>query len=115
MTSCLPRTVYRRSTRTGDTARIAALAGKLRSIDDGQVEGAVFIDQLVAHCRLKNVADLARRCALSAALLSKVRHGQLRVSARVLLAMHDGLGIEIAALKDMLGNPSCAAPQYTKA
>lgn len=102
----VPSRNRRRSARArglpSEAAHIASLSGKLRHIEHDRRGGAAFVDLLLSRCMLRNMAELSRLCDVPLPVLSKVRHGHIGVSDRLLLAVHDAFGIDIATLKDML-------------
>ena len=61
-----------------------------------------LLDAIIARLALKNDAALGRLLALAPARISKIRHGQLTVSADVLLRLHETLDIPVRELKQLL-------------
>ena len=61
-----------------------------------------LLDALKATYKLKNDAALARALQWQANVLSKIRAGQLPVSAERILQIHDATGWEIKRIKGLL-------------
>lgn len=75
-----------------DPAKLAGDAGPAR-----------LFDALLAQHRLKNDAALCRMAGIGAPLLSKMRNGHLRVSADVMLRVHEVFGMPFAQQRVLLG------------
>jgi hypothetical protein len=58
-----------------------------------------MLDAVMAKLELKNDAALSRRLEVAPPLISKIRHGRLRVGASILISLHETSDISIAELK----------------
>lgn len=74
---------------------------------DQEIDGSGdnFVDKLIDAMSLKNAAALAARLDVSAAVISKIRHGVLPVGASMLITAHEESGFSIAELKAFAGLP----------
>ena len=62
-----------------------------------------LIDALIKRKALKNDAALCRFLQVSPPLISRIRHGKLRVSGDVMIRMHEAFGMPIAELRQLIG------------
>lgn len=58
-----------------------------------------LLDSVIALRRLKNDAELSKLLMLAPSNISKIRHRRARLSATVILRMHEVFDIPIAELK----------------
>lgn len=58
-----------------------------------------MLDAVMAKLELKNDAALSRRLEVAPPLISKIRHGRLRVGASIPISLHETSDISIAELK----------------
>lgn len=65
---------------------------------------AQLLDAVREELELGNDAALARKLELQAPLLSKIRNGNLPVSAGLLIRMHEVSGIAIEELRGLMGD-----------
>lgn len=76
----------------------------------------LLFDHLLDLLQLKNDAALSRLLEVEAPTISKIRHGRLKVSAGMLLRMHEVSKLDIAELRHLMGDrrrsfrPGRAAP-----
>ena len=64
-----------------------------------------LFDELISRKKLKNDAELGRVLEISPTLISKVRHGRIRVSADVVLRIHTIFEIPLPELRRLMGCP----------
>lgn len=58
-----------------------------------------MLDAVMAKLELKNDAALSRRLEVGPPVISKIRHGRLRVGASILITLHETSNLSIAELK----------------
>lgn len=58
-----------------------------------------MLDAVIAKLELKNDAALSRHLEVSPPVISKIRHGRLRVGASILIGLHETSDLSIAELK----------------
>jgi hypothetical protein len=63
-----------------------------------------LLDTLRSKLDLKNDAALSRALAVSAPLVSKMRHRSLPVGASILIRMHEVSGLSIGELRELMGD-----------
>jgi hypothetical protein len=63
-----------------------------------------LLDALLENFRLKNDAALCRMLEVAPAVVSKVRHRRLPVSAALLIRMHEVTSLEITELRYLMGD-----------
>ncbi len=61
-----------------------------------------FIDNLIASFGLKNDAALAKELDVAPPVISKIRHGKLKVGATMIIRIHEVFGISIAQIRRLL-------------
>jgi hypothetical protein len=64
-----------------------------------------MLDKLREVLGVSNDAGLAALLDLPAAVISKIRHGRLRVSSNFLIQAHDASGLSIGELRELLYTP----------
>lgn len=62
-----------------------------------------LLDHLISHFQLKNDAALARAIDVSAPVISKLRHGTLKLGATAILAIHEAFDMPIREIKALAG------------
>lgn len=62
-----------------------------------------LLDHLISNFQLKNDAALARAIEVSAPVLSKIRHGRLKLGATEILAIHEAFDMPIREIKALAG------------
>jgi plasmid maintenance system antidote protein VapI len=62
-----------------------------------------LIDALILRKALKNDAALCRFLQVSPPLISRIRHGKLKVSGDVMIRMHEAFDMPIAELRQLIG------------
>jgi transcriptional regulator with XRE-family HTH domain len=72
---------------------------KLTSYDPDPLLAAV-----IERLNVKNDAELARALAISAPVISKIRHRKMVVSANLLLRIHEITSLRIKELRVLMGN-----------
>lgn len=65
---------------------------------------ARLLDTLSKNLRLSNDAALARALETGAPVLSKIRNRKSPVTGAMLIRMHEVCGLEIAALRELIGD-----------
>ncbi|QRX83411.1 hypothetical protein [Glaciimonas sp. PAMC28666] len=68
------------------------------SYDQGRL-----LDALLQLKTLKNDAALCRLLKLSPPLISKVRHGRIKMSGEVMIRIHETFGITFIEIRGLLG------------
>lgn len=68
------------------------------------INSSDLLDGLIAHLNLKNDAALARVLEMAPAVVSKIRHGVIPVTAGVMLRMHEVSGLSILHLRLLMGD-----------
>jgi hypothetical protein len=63
-----------------------------------------LLDQLRVALAVATDAQLARRLAIRAPIISKIRHRRQAVTAAFLVRVHEESGIELGVLRQMLGD-----------
>ncbi|MYN10771.1 hypothetical protein [Pseudoduganella aquatica] len=63
-----------------------------------------LFDHLLELLQLKNDAALSRLLEVEAPTISKIRHGRLKVSAGMLLRMHEVSQLSITELRRLMGD-----------
>jgi transcriptional regulator with XRE-family HTH domain len=63
-----------------------------------------LLDKLSKLLKAGNDRELAKMLEISPSSISKIRRKKIAVSAKHLLSMHDGSGIEINKLRKMMGD-----------
>ena len=64
-----------------------------------------MLDKLREALAAKNDAELSGLLGIPAAVISKIRHGRLRVSSNFLIQAHDATGLSIGELRQLLYTP----------
>ena len=64
-----------------------------------------MLDKLREALAAKNDAELASLLHIPPAVISKIRHGRLRVSSNFLIQAHDASGLSIGELRELLYTP----------
>ena len=64
----------------------------------------ILLDVLMKNLRLKNDVALCRMLEVVPAVISKIRHRRLPVSAALLIRMHEISGHEITDLRYLMGD-----------
>ena len=72
---------------------------KLTSYDPDPLLAAV-----IKHLNVKNDAELARALAISAPVISKIRHRKMIVSANLLIRLHEITSLSIKELRVLMGD-----------
>ena len=67
-----------------------------------------LLDELLHRKALKNDAALCRLLKLAPPLISKVRHGKIRISGDVMIRIHETFGIAFPEMRELLGNDETA-------
>ncbi|KAF3998976.1 hypothetical protein [Glaciimonas immobilis] len=62
-----------------------------------------LLDELLHRKALKNDAALCRVLNLAPPLISKVRHGKIRISGDVLIRIHETFGIAFSEMRQLMG------------
>jgi plasmid maintenance system antidote protein VapI len=63
-----------------------------------------MLNAILWKLRLKNDAALCRIAEVNPAVISKIRHNRMPVSAAVLLRLHEVTGMSVKALQDLMGD-----------
>lgn len=63
-----------------------------------------LLDDLLHRKALKNDAALCRLLKLAPPLISKVRHGKIKISGDVMIRIHETFGIAFTEMRELLGN-----------
>lgn len=66
--------------------------------DQATKENAL-LDHLVVKFVMKNDAALCRALEVAPSIISKIRHGKLPVTDRLILRMHEKLGVPVADIR----------------
>lgn len=61
-----------------------------------------LLDALTKQFQIKNDAALCAALDISAASISKVRHGKLNLTAAILIRMHDAFDLSITELRALM-------------
>jgi transcriptional regulator with XRE-family HTH domain len=69
-----------------------------------QFDPNALFDHLLQLLELKNDAALSRLLEVEAPTISKIRHGKLKVSAGMLLRMHEVSQLSITELRRLMGD-----------
>lgn len=88
---------------------ISTLTTNDQTKTDTYQPGRLF-DQLIERLKLKNDAALARYLEVDQPVISKIRHRKMKISAALLLRMHDFSGIAVNELRDLMSAPRVEAP-----
>ncbi|AMP05240.1 hypothetical protein [Collimonas pratensis] len=67
--------------------------------DEYIISANKMLDAVMAKLELKNDAALSRRLEVAPPVISKIRHGRLRVGASILISLHETSDFSIAELK----------------
>jgi len=70
------------------------------------------MDALIARCDLKNDAQLARLLRLQPGHISKLRRGNLPLTAEVILRIHDAAQIPVADVRELARLPAPVFPEW---
>jgi plasmid maintenance system antidote protein VapI len=70
----------------------------------GEINSNSLIDALLDRFSLKNDAALCRILNISPALISKLRHKKTRITADLLITMHEFTGLSIKELRNLMGD-----------
>ena len=62
---------------------------------------AKLLDALIERFKLKNDAALSRASGLSPAVICKLRHGKLPLSAQSILSIHEHLGVPVKEIREL--------------
>ncbi|MFC3110166.1 hypothetical protein ACFQAT_25735 [Undibacterium arcticum] len=62
-----------------------------------------ILDNMMKQLNLKNAAALSRALEVAPPLISKLRHGALKMGASMLIRIHEETDVSIAELKITLG------------
>lgn len=73
-----------------------------------------MLDGVITRFGLKNDAALCRALGISPAVISKIRHQTVPVSAEMLLRIHDVTQVPISALRAMMGTTGPNLPVLKK-
>lgn len=65
-----------------------------------------LFDTIIDEARLKNDAALARAIKVAPPVISKMRHGALKVGATMILALHEIFGMPVARIRELLKEPA---------
>jgi plasmid maintenance system antidote protein VapI len=60
-----------------------------------------LLDTLRERFQIKNDAALARELELSPAVISKLRNGKLPLASRVILRIHEYLGVPVKEIREL--------------
>ncbi|MDR0934236.1 MAG: helix-turn-helix transcriptional regulator [Burkholderiaceae bacterium] len=63
-----------------------------------------FIDMVLVNQNMKCDAELARALAVNPSVISKLRRGKTRVSASLLLGIHEMTKMSIRELRNLIGD-----------
>ena len=63
-----------------------------------------LLDRIIERMKLKNDAALSRMLEVAPPVISKIRHGRLPVGASLLIRMHEETGMNIAELRELMGD-----------
>ena len=63
-----------------------------------------LLDTLLAHQNLKTDAELARTLEVNPSVISKIRNSKARISASLLLDIHEMTDISIRELRNLMGD-----------
>lgn len=63
-----------------------------------------LLDTILLHQNLKTDADLARALEVNPSVISKIRHSKGRISAALLLDIHEMTNISIRELRNLMGD-----------
>jgi transcriptional regulator with XRE-family HTH domain len=70
----------------------------------GEYDPNRLFDTLIDRLCLKNDAALCRKLDISQPVVSKIRNAMAPVGASMLLRMHETTGIDIAQLRELMGD-----------
>ena len=65
-----------------------------------------LFDTIIDEARLKNDAALAKAIKVAPPVISKMRHGALKVGATMILALHEVFGVPVARIRELLKEPA---------
>ncbi|HEV7816549.1 MAG TPA: hypothetical protein VGP06_15795 [Janthinobacterium sp.] len=63
-----------------------------------------LLDHMTQKMQLKNDAALSRKLEVAPPVISKVRNRRLPVSASLLIRMHEVSGVEVKAMREVMGD-----------
>jgi transcriptional regulator with XRE-family HTH domain len=63
-----------------------------------------LLDALLRHQNLKSDAELARALEVTPSVISKIRHSRTRISASLLLDIHEMTDLSIRELRNLMGD-----------
>ncbi|MDL2284172.1 helix-turn-helix transcriptional regulator [Oxalobacter sp. OttesenSCG-928-P03] len=63
-----------------------------------------LLDALLVRQNMKTDAELARALKINPSVISKIRHAKTRISASLLLDMHDMTDMSIRELRNLMGD-----------
>jgi len=61
-----------------------------------------LFDFLIEECELKNDAGLAKALGVAAPTVSRMRSGQYKVTADIILCIHKSTGLSVETIESML-------------
>lgn len=84
----------------------------LENIENGEnnqgYDQSRLLDELLHRKALKNDAALCRLLKLAPPLISKVRHGKIKISGDVMIRIHETFGIAFPEMRQLLGTDEIA-------
>lgn len=86
----------------------AELKAKINRIEHSMIDGALFLDVILAGLRLRSYAELSRSIEVTAPVLSRIRGASKNISDSMLLALHEEFDLPIADLKQLVN--ACVVP-----
>lgn len=80
----------------------AALKSKIIRVEHSMVDGALFMDVILAGLRLRSAAELSRSIEMTAPVLSRIRCAGKHISDSMLIALHEEFNLPIGELKQLV-------------
>lgn len=68
-----------------------------------------LLDYMIATYNLKNDRELSDKLDISTPVISRVRNGHIKVSADMMIRIHEVFGMPIAEIKALCNTPSQSA------
>jgi plasmid maintenance system antidote protein VapI len=73
------------------------------SITDKEIQAANnMFDEAIRQLKLKNDAALSRALEVAPPMISKIRHGHIRLGSSMIIRLHETTGWAIRTIKDAL-------------
>lgn len=61
-----------------------------------------LLDACIKMAGVKTDKELAARLSIKSPMISKIRHGKLKVSSNIILAIHESLGMPLPVIRELL-------------